>query len=288
MIKKIQILAVAATLLFAVATLAQQGATNANLPSEDTVKAFIQHMIGYDSSIKFQVTSIKPAEAPGFADVTVLLNNGQGDQALNFFVTPDQHFAFMGQLMDFGTDPFGRYREALKASDGPERGAKDGKVTIVEFADLECPACKAALPNVEKMQAENPNVRVIFQNFPLEKMHPWALRASKYVDCLKANGDVAWKFIDTVYEHQSDVTEANADEMLKKYAADSGADPAKTAACIADPKTYANVQASEKLGESLSVTSTPTLFVNGRKIASFNSLPYETFKQLVEFAEKQQ
>ncbi len=280
-------LAVVLALCFASAAVAQQNPTSANLPSEDTVKAFIQHMVGYDSSIKYQVTSIKPAEAPGYADVTVVLNNGQGDQVLNFIVSPDQHFAFMGQLMDFGADPFARYRNALKSADGPIRGPKDAKVTIVEFADLECPACKAALPNIEKMQSENPNVRVIFQNFPLEKLHPWALRASKYVDCLKANSDIAWKFIDSVYEHQADVTEANADEKLKQYATDAGADPAKTAACIADPKTFANVQASEKLGEDLGITSTPTLFVNGRKINSFNSLPYETFKQLVDFAQNE-
>jgi protein-disulfide isomerase len=282
LIKQIRVLSVA-LLLFATAALAQ----TTNLPSEDTVKGFIEHMVGYDPAIKYQVTSIKPAEAPGFADVTVVLNNGQGEQVLNFFVSPDQHFAFMGQLMDFGADPFARYRNLLQHADGPVRGPKDGKITIVEFADLECPACKAALPNVEKIQSENPNVKVVFQNFPLEKLHPWAFRASAYVDCLKSNNDVAWKFIDTVYEHQGDINEANADESLKKYAAEAGADPAKTAACIADPKTKANVMASEKLGQDVAVSATPTLFVNGRKIVSFNSLPYETFKQLVAFAAKE-
>jgi protein-disulfide isomerase len=282
LITRIRILA-AALLLCATAAVAQ----TTNLPSEDTVKAFIKHMVGYDPAIKYQVTSIKPAEAPGFSDVTVVLNNGQGEQVLNFFVSPDQRFAFMGQLMDFGTDPFARYSKLLQRADGPARGPKDAKVTIVEFADLECPACKAALPNVEKIQAENPNVKVVFQNFPLEKLHPWAFRASTYVDCLKSNGDLAWKFIDTVYEHQGEINETNADDSLKKYAAEAGADPAKTAVCIVDPKTKANVLASEQLGQDLAVNSTPTLFVNGRKIVSFNSLPYETFKQLVDFAAKE-
>lgn len=280
MIKRIQIFAVVLTL--ATVAFAQQNPSSSNLPSEDTVKAFIQQMVGYDPSIKYKVTAIKPAEAPGYAEVTAVLNNGQGEQVLNFFVSPDGKWAFMGQLMDFGTDPFTRYRASLQHVDGPVRGPKNAKVTIVEFADLECPACKVALPNIEKIQAENPDVRVIFQNFPLEKLHPWALRAALYVDCLKTS-DVAWKFIDTVYEHQGEITEANADESLKKYATDSGAD-AKISACIADPKTKADVQASEKLGEQVAVTSTPTLYVNGRKISSFNSLPYDTFKQLVNFA----
>jgi protein-disulfide isomerase len=280
LIKKLALFVIA---LAAVSVCAQQSA--ANLPNDDTVKQFVQHMLGYDPAITFKVSSIKPAEAPGFADVTVLVNSGQGDQVLNFFVSPDGKWALIGQMMDFGTDPFARYRSLLQKADGPIRGAKDAKVTIVEFADLECPACKAALPNVEKIQAENPNVRVIFQNFPLEKLHPWAFRAALYVDCLKSNSDVAWKFIDTVYAHQDEIKTETADNLLKQYAGEAGAG-SNVGACIVDAKTKANVMASEKLGEEAAVSATPTLFLNGRKVSSFNSLPYETFKQLVEYAEK--
>lgn len=278
LIKKISLLL--ATLVFAAAAFAQS-----NVP-EATVRSFIGQMIGYDNGVTVKSVSTKPAEAPGFTEVTVLLNTAQGDQVLNFFVSPDGKFALIGQLMDFGADPFVRYRAALQKADGPSKGPKNAPVTIVEFADLECPACKAALPSIEKMQTENANVRVIFQNFPLEKLHPWAARAALYVDCLKTDDVVAWKFIDGVYEHQQDINEQNADDSLKKYAGEAGADAAKTAGCIADPKTRANVQASEKLGEGLAITSTPTLFINGRKVSSFNSLPAETFKQLVDFAAK--
>jgi protein-disulfide isomerase len=279
LIKKICL--VAAALVLSALSFAQTA------PNEDTVKAFIHHMLGYDTSVTTKSISIKPAEAPGFSEVSVVLGNAQGDQVLTFYVSPDGKFALIGQLLDFGADPFARYRNILQKADGPVKGAEAANVTIVEFADLQCPACKAALPNIEKLQSEEPTVRVIFQNYPLEKLHPWALRAALYVDCLKSNSTVAWKFIDTVYEHQAEVTDQNADESLKKYAAEAGADPTKTAACIAGPKTMQNVKASEKLGEDLAVNSTPTLFINGRKVSSFNSLPYETFKQLVEFAAKE-
>jgi protein-disulfide isomerase len=285
LIKTIRFLTVALVLAISASAVAQQTAPSANLPNEATIMGFLQQMFGYDSAITYKVSSMKPAEAPGFTDVTVILTNPQGDQALNFFVSPDGKFALVGQLLDFGADPFSRYRSLLTAADGPIRGPKDAKVNIVEFADLECPACKAALPNIEKMQSENPNVRVIFQNFPLEKLHPWALRAALYVDCLKTNSDVAWKFIDGVYSHQEEIKPETADAMLKQYATEAGAD-AKVAACIADPKTNANVEASIKLGDNLAVNSTPTIFVNGRKISSFNSLPYDTFKLLVDFAAK--
>ncbi|HEY3930073.1 MAG TPA: DsbA family protein [Candidatus Koribacter sp.] len=281
MIKKIRTFAV--TLLLGT-TVSAQTSASANLPSQETVKSFIEHLVGYVPNMKIEVARIKPAEAPGVASVTVSMGNGQGNQLLNFYVTPDGKWAFIGgSLMPFGADPFAYYRKVLAKADGPIRGPRMVKATIVEFADLECPACKAALANIEKMQAENPEVRVIFQNFPLESIHPWALRAALYVDCMKSNSAVDWKFIDTVYEHQEEINDTNADTTLKLYATSAGAD-ANIAACIADPKTMADVKASEQLGESVSVNSTPTLFLNGRKIESFNSLPYDTFKQLVDYA----
>ena len=281
MINKIRTLIVA---LLLSATVSAQTTTGANLPSPDTVKSFIEHLVGYVPNMKVSVGQIKPAEAPGFASVTVDLSNGQGNQVLNFYVAPDGKWAFIGgSLMPFAADPFAYYRKVLGKADGPIKGPRMAKATIVEFADLECPACKAALANIEKMQTENPNVRVIFQNFPLEAIHPWALRAALYVDCMKSNSAVDWKFIDSVYEHQEEINDTNADTTLKLYATSAGAD-ANIAACIADPKTLADVKASERLGESVSVNSTPTLFLNGRKIESFNSMPYDTFKQLVDYA----
>ena len=72
-----------------------------------------------------------------------------------------------------------------------------------------------------------------------------------------------------VYEHQGEVTDQTAAEALKGYAKDSGADPAAVAACIDQPETEKRVQESIALGQKLGVTSTPTFFINGRKVGNF-------------------
>ena len=83
-------------------------------------------------------------------------------------------------------------------------------MTIVEFGDLECPACKAAQPNVNKLMQEEPKAKLIFQNFPLETIHKWALLGAKYVECVSSgDNDAVWKFISTVYEHQGEITPEN-------------------------------------------------------------------------------
>lgn len=254
------------------------------MPSEATVNAFLKQMFGWNQQLTYKVAEIKKAEDPSLSEVTVVFNTPQGQQVAKMLITPDQKFALIGDMMPFGTDPFADAREKLKAANGPSHGPKDAPVTVVEFADLECPACKAAQPNVVKLE-EEPKVRLVFQNFPLENVHKWAMLGAKYIDCIgSANNDAVFKFIATVYDHQGEITPETADEKLKGYAKDSGADPTATAACVANPQTEKHVRESIALGEKLGISSTPTVFINGRRINSFNGAPYEVLQQMVEFA----
>ena len=263
---------------------ATAGSTTA-LPSEATVDAFLKQMFGWNDNLTWKVAEIKPAEAKGFAEVSAVFNTPQGQQVFRVYVTPDQKFALTGDLVPFGADPFAAARADLQAANGPVHGPADATVTIVEFGDLECPACKAAQPNVTKLMQEEPKAKLIFQNFPLESIHKWSLLGAKYLDCIgRENHDAVWKFITTVYEHQGDVTPENAETMLKGYVKDAGADPAAVSACSAQPETEKRVRESISLGQNLAVTSTPTFFINGRKVVGFgNNTPYDVVKSMVDF-----
>lgn len=262
------------------------GSATAALPSEATVDGFLKSMFGWNQDLTWKIAAIKPAEPAGFSEVTAVFNTPQGQQIFRIYVTPDQKFALTGDLVPFGADPFASARADLKAANGPVHGPADAAVTIVEFGDLECPACKAAQPNVSKLLQEEPKVKLVFQNFPLESIHKWALLGSKYLDCMgREHNDSVWKFISTVYEHQGEITLETADTMLKGYAKDAGADPTAIAACVAQPETEKRVRESQALGEKLGVSSTPTFFINGRKVVGFanNNTPYEVVKAMVEY-----
>jgi len=174
-----------------------------------------------------------------------------------------------------------------KGITGPSRGPKDAPVTIVEFGDLQCPACKAAQPAIEALIAAEPKARFVFQNFPLE-MHNWAAKGAAYADCVGvASNDAFWKFIAKTYETQSDITAENADEKLTALADAAGVKGADIAGCATTPVTKAQVDASIALGKSVNVTGTPALFVNGRVIGNVSQVPADALKGLVEFAAKQ-
>src|SRR5664279_4567635 len=254
-------------------------------PTEATVDAFLKQMFGWNQDLTWKIASIKPAEAQGFTEVTAIFNTTQGQQVFRVFVTPDQKFALTGDMVPFGADPFAAARLILKSASGPSHGPADAPVTIVEFGDLECPACKAAQPQLMKLMQEEPKMKLIFQNFPLESLHKWALLGSKYVDCVSREGsDQAFKFIATVYEHQGEITAETADTMLKGYVKEAGANPDTVTACVAKPETEKRVRESIALGEKLGVNSTPTFFINGRKVVGFgNNTPYEVVKAIVEY-----
>jgi protein-disulfide isomerase len=262
--------------------------TGVNLPSEATVDSFMQQSFGYETQVSWKISSIKPASVPGLAEVNVILASPQGQQFSRFYITSDGEHALVGEIIPFGAKPFDRAKKTLeKGITGPSRGPKNAPVTIVEFGDLQCPACKAAQPAIEGLIASEPNARFVFQNFPLE-MHNWAAKGAAYADCVAhASNDGFWKFIAKTYEAQSDITAENADEKLTAIADASGVKGADIATCAATPVAKAHVDASITLGKAVNVSGTPTLFINGRSIGNVSQIPASNLKGLVDFAAKE-
>jgi len=259
-----------------------------NLPSESTVDSFMQQTFGYEPQVSWKISGIKPAPVPGLAQVDVVIATPQGQSVSRFYVTADGEHAVLGEIIPFGAKPFAPAQKILeKGITGPSRGPKDAAVTIVEFGDLQCPACKAAQPVIEGLVAAEPTARFVFQNFPLE-MHNWASKGAAYADCVgRASNEAFWKFVAKTYEMQSDITAENADEKLTALADGAGVKGADIAACARTPATKAHVDASLALGKAVNVNGTPTLFINGRAIGNIDPRMADTYKGLVDFAAKE-
>jgi protein-disulfide isomerase len=101
----------------------------------------------------------------------------------------------------------------------------------------------------------------------------------------RSSPDAFWKFVQSIYSAQSDITASNVDEKLTAFADASGTKGADMAACAAKPETTTRVEHSLDLGKSLDVSSTPTIFINGRKLSA-GGLPYDVLQKLVDFAAK--
>src|ERR1039458_10883426 len=96
------------------------------LPSEATFNEFLKHMFGWNQDLTWKVVEVKPSEAAGLSEAVVIFNTPQGQQATRIYVTADQKYAFTGDLVPFGADPFAEAREQLKSVKGRSEEVRGG------------------------------------------------------------------------------------------------------------------------------------------------------------------
>lgn len=258
----------------------QPGISQPEVPTQAEIEQALKRVYGYDPSIQWKVFVVRRSAIPGMNEVLLQLKN----EFHHLFLTADGHYAIDGEMQPFAVDPYAIMREKLKEADGVVRGPAKPAVMMVEFSDLQCPHCKEAQPVIEKLAADFPEMRIVFQNYPLAARHPWAMKAAQYVDCAgRMDGGAAWKFIAAVYESQDGIAAVTADEKLKELATASGLDANKVSNCTAAPETEQRIKKSMALGDSLGIMGTPSIFVNGRMLENVAGTPYEQVKAIVHY-----
>jgi protein-disulfide isomerase len=265
----------------------------ATSPTKEVVTAFLQAMWGYDEARRWQVQAIVKTPVEGISRVVVIVGDKAGKQkpsAIGFFVLPDaKHIIAGDDILPFGEHPYQDYRVRLQEkADGPYRGSASKDLELVEFADFQCPHCKDAQANMDKLAVDFPKARIVYQNYPLVRIHPAATTAAEYAVCVtKQGGSAAYlQYSAAVYDGQDGLSTPDGITLtLNSAATKAGQDPAKIAACAVTPETKAAVDNSVKLAEDLNINQTPVLMVNGRMVP-LGGVPYETLKQIVEYQAK--
>jgi protein-disulfide isomerase len=261
-------------------------------PTKETVDAFLQTLWGYDDTRVWQVWAILKTQVEGVSRVVVYVGDKTGKQkpsGVQFFAMADgKHIIAGDEIETFGEHPFAEDRAQLQQrADGPYRGSAMKDLEVVEFADFQCPHCKDAQANMDKLAVDFPKARIVFQSYPLPQ-HTAAAGAAAYGVCVtRQGGSIAFfTFAAAVFDGQDGLaTPDGATLTLNSAVAKAGLDPAKIEACSKTPEVVAQVQASVKLAKDLSINQTPTLMVNGRQVP-IGGTPYEVIKQIVQYQEK--
>lgn len=152
----------------------------------------------------------------------------------------------------------------IPIGDSPVKGPATAKVTILEFSDFQCPFCSQVPAVVDQVLKEYPNdVKFVFKQFPLVRIHPQAIPAAKASLAAHKQGKF-WEMHDKMFANQKQLDDAS----LKKYAQELGLDMAKFDTDFASPEIAKQVDDEMKLAATNQVTGTPTLFINGKKVAN--------------------
>ena len=149
----------------------------------------------------------------------------------------------------------------IDLSNEPVKGDPEAKVTIVEFSDFNCPACKGAVQVVDRILNEyNGKVKIVFKNYPLAS-HEGSFEAAMAAECAHEQGRF-WDYHDKLFQNQGSFTPLN----LKVYAAELGLDRDKFNQCLNSGKYEEEVRDDIRDGNQIGIKGTPTFLVNGRVV----------------------
>ena len=245
------------------------------------VELYLRNMFAFGPETKLVVGDFKETGMPGVLATTITVTIEGNKEDAKMWVSKDGKFLFRGELNDMGKDMLAENRAKLDTKDAPATGNLDGPITVVEFADFECPVCRNLHEALRGLLPKYPQIRLVFKDFPLEQVHPWARTGALAGRCAYQQDPKAfWKIYDFLYDNQDLISAENAWDKMTDYAGRAGLNTDAFKACMTSPDAASAVDASVANGKLLEVNSTPTLFVNGRRIVGAD--PHQ-LEQLLQF-----
>ncbi len=128
-----------------------------------------------------------------------------------------------GEVSDLSKDPLAANRALMDLKDAPSTGDPKAAVTLVEFSDFECPVCRSLHDIMRGIMQNYPQVRVVFKDYPIEVLHPWARTAAIAGRCAYMQDPAAfWKMYDMIYDNQDIISASNAWMKMSEYAGQIG------------------------------------------------------------------
>jgi protein-disulfide isomerase len=234
---------------------------------EIRVEKYLRNLYAWGPTFDVKVGPSKPSPISDLLEVPVTVSmGGQSDTAV-VYVSKSGNFLLRGELTDMSVDPFADIRSKLHVGNSPSMGPEDAKITLIEFADFECPSCRQLDLVLRELLPRHPEVRLVFKHYPLTDIHPWAMTAAIASQCVfQQNPAAFWKMHDAIFDAQDVITPANVWDKMLDLATQQGLNVDVYRACMTNPETVSQVKATIEEGHILTITATPTTFVNSRRV----------------------
>ena len=238
--------------------------------STDELIRCLRQVTKLPPQIELKVGSFNKTPYPQLLKSVLTASDGKNTQAVDVFITKDRRTGILGIVLPFRED---FVRSLIKTKDVPSQGPSNAPVTIVEYADLQCPTCARLHEFLEKqlLPKYGNKVRVIFKEF-LIPGHDWSPSAAVANECVyQINPSLFPAYRTLIFANQIAINPSNLRERLLSFGDEAGVDVSKLAACIDSKASLSRVEASRQEGHDLEVHGTPTSFVNGRIVIGLPS-----------------
>ena len=206
------------------------------------------------------------------AQVVAAIEQQRPGQALREFIS---ELRLAADDIVLTVDTLGPPRQQVEVlPEDPSRGPSDAPVVVVEFSDFQCPFCQRATVTLDELfDRYDGQIRFVYKDYPLPN-HPDAFKAAEAGNCAHEQGKF-WEFHDKMFLSQ----DALDVPSLNEYAAELGLDAPAFATCLDEDRYADRVRRDLQVGQQYGVSSTPTVFINGRQV--LGAAPFETFDEIV-------
>jgi protein-disulfide isomerase len=272
------------SVLASLAMFGQKPASKLSALDKATMEVWIRHLFVWAAPIEVTIDDPKPGPMADLYQVKVRGVSGSQMQDETFFVSKDGKKIIRGSIYDVTENPFKPELDKIKTEMRPSFGTPGAPVVIAEFSDFECPFCKEeALMLRDKILKTYPKeVRVYFFDFPLAQIHPWAKPAAVAGRCVfRQSASGFWDYHDWIFAHQAEVTAENFPGKTLEFVKSKGLDTAAFSACTTSKEAMADVDQTLAMGTALEINQTPTIFVNGRKLAG--TMDWANLKLVIDY-----
>ncbi len=245
------------------------------------LEAYLRHLFLWAPQVKVEVGDYTPSPVKGLMQTVVKASFGAASEQVTFFVSADGKYILNGSLHEAAANPFQNEISRITTSLQPSFGAPGAPVTLVLFSDFQCPYCREEAKELREnlTKAFPTQVRVYFKDYPLAN-HDWARPAAMAGRCIFRQNPLAfWEYHDWAFDKQSEITAANFREKLAGFIQGKEIDPLQLNQCLDRKETEAEVEKSIAEARSVRVNSTPTMFLNGRRLGR---VPWANLKQIIE------
>ena len=206
------------------------------------------------------VDEMKETDVSGVREGFLVADGAQ----VPILVSGDRKTIMVGRLENLDEDPAAKTARKISLDNVPSKGTPEARVTVVEYSDFQCGYCARAANEVSDfLEDYKGKVRFFYKQFPLS-FHKWAEQASIASLCVydQAN-EKFWKFHDAIFEKQSKIKVADAEETLARMARKLGVDMKKYDECVKSEEAKRRVASDMREGRSIGVSGTPTFVVDG-------------------------
>lgn len=275
----------------------QPAAQPADLATRTRIERYLRERFSVAPVDSITVGPLAPSIYAGFLKTTVTVGSGKSKSSEDFYVTKDGNYLIEGKVFGLNGNPEQQVERLIDTQGQPSEGPASAPVTIVEYADLECPMCAEMQQFLEKQVVPKygSKVRIVFKEYPLFSIHPWAVEAAVANECaFRINPANYSPYRSLIFKNQDAITNAikgattNAAraqalrDQLMNFGAQAGIDRAKLGACYDGHETLQTVRNDFNEGQKLGVNSTPTFFINGKMESG--ALPAADFFKVIDEA----